>query len=226
MASVTVDKLAMAHSTAWRASHGNLLQLIPAAEAALDQLWEQRAADAQDEHDRWDRLASQVHPRVKGEGMRKKYNRRIQKRNECGQAARAARERRYLPGDTSEAVARQEAVIQSLKAEQAYFKRHYCEVRREYMEAIYEADLGLPEEARQEALERKLRWMRAAQVPVHVGAEEVRYYVRERPDGSADIHLFYGGNDGTPDGEGHAHHQLLAPAGGEPYPVFMRLPAA
>lgn len=220
MTSVTLDRLAMAHDTAWRASHGTLLKEIPTAEAELEALWAAKVAAAQAAHDRWDRLASRVHPDVKGEGMRKKYNNRIHNRNHCGQLARAARERRFLPGEEDEEIIRQEAVVQSLVAEQAYRRRHYCEVRHRYLEAIYQAELG-----NAEAHQRKLEWMTAANIS-DVGAEEVRYYVHTKPDGSSEVHLFYGGRDGSPDGEGHAHHQLLVAQGGELQLVFQRLPAA
>ncbi len=200
----TLGELAEAHNTAWRACHGTLVRQIAEAKARLDELDTVRrghqadANKAQKKFDEWARKARRADPRIMGEGMRQKYSARIAQCKLYGQDARRARCAR---DDVAEIMRQIQAEVAAKEVELVYYKRYYCEIRHQYMEAIYEAEKDNPE-----AQAQKLEYMSASKIPS--GPEEVRYYVHDRLDGTlSEVHLFYGGAD-APDGDGHGHTVL------------------
>lgn len=200
----TLGELAEAHDTAWRACHGTLVRQIAEAKARLDELdtvrrgHQAEANAAQEKFNEWAEKARRVGPRIKGRRMWRKYNARSE---QCRLYGRDAREARVKRDEASEAMAQIRAQINSKEAELAYRKRRYCDVRHQYMEAIYEAEKDNPE-----AQAQKLEYMSASKILSE--PEEVRYYVHDRLGGTlSEVHLFYGGAD-APDGDGHGHTVL------------------
>lgn len=202
----TLGELAEAHDTAWRACHGMLARQVAEAKARLDELETARrghqadANKAQKKFDEWARKARRADPRIMGESMRPKYNTRIA---QCKLYGRDARRARCARDNVAETMEQLQTEVAAKEVELVYYKRHYCEIRHRYMEAIYEAEKDNPE-----AQAQKLEYMSAGKVPDTVEPEEVRYYVHHRLDGTlSEVHLFYGGAD-APDGDGHGHAVL------------------
>ncbi len=202
----TLGKLAKAHDTAWKACHGMLISKIATEKARLHELeavrrnYQIEADEAQEKFNEWAEKARRVDPIIKGRAMRRKFEARFAQCRLYGQDARAARVKR---DEVSEAMAQIRAQINSKEAELAYRMRHYCDVRHQYMEAIYEAEKSSPE-----AQAQKIKYLDAGQLLGIVEPEEVRYYVHDRLNGTlSEVHLFYGGAD-APDGDGHGHTVL------------------
>lgn len=185
----------------WRVS-----QIRAQAQELEDQAkgFQAQASAAQESHDKTQLLADRAYRANQGD----KARRRVAKRNAYGAEARDAREER----DRCSAQALQlneRADILSRELGLSSLGLEYVLARHRLMEAIYAYET---EEERQQ----KLEYCRAADVPEAFWGDRVRYYTDDDAQSQQPIavHLFYGGGisptgEGvSPDGLGHAHHQL------------------
>lgn len=175
-------------------------------------------ADA-NEHQRAHDLAQRLVDRSLVAGRKEKAAGKIEKRDEHGQKAKAARALRDtfdpMISDAEQQLAWLIPVMAAIEQGTQYY-----ELRHELMLARRQQERGNPD-----ALELKLRYMRYARIPKDISPDDVLYYRIDRT-----VHLFYGGEKdfygpGTsPDGVDHAHIMLALNKQNRYYVKFSRLP--
>lgn len=164
-------------------------------------------------------LAHRLYLRARIAGMHAKAQKKAEKRDLHGRAAKAARiERDKYQAQIDDGVV-QQAWLEA-EVDVPTHDAHFYDLRHQMMLARQEHECG-----NAEALERKRAYMRAADIPADIKPDEVLYY----PDGR-NIHLFYAGgkdfydNGTSPDGVGHGHVMLRRNRQNVYYPDYTRLP--
>lgn len=165
--------------------------------------YQAQADAAQENHDKKQRLANRSYRANQGD----KARRRVARRNAYGAEARLAREvRDRLNADAR--VLQERAEILSRELGLAALNLEYVVARHHLMEWI-----AANEDETDKA--QKAEYCRSANIPPFYEDEQVRYYTDLDTHGEVvAVHLFYGGSVSptgqgeSPDGLGHAHHQL------------------